>query len=174
MKNDSVKHKPREMWESELLIECLTKQKEIVMFLKRLNELINGSLFTDFIIFSVLLCALLFSGSHSGVSVKLAINICYIVTMIGILWMYYWHSNEISYYVRFHYRIREISYLIFYGFYSFKSSQLAISAYKSKWYDSSMKFKKMLIIFTLRSQRPIIMRAGFLIMKLEVFIAVRD
>lgn len=100
MKNNPVKDKPREMWESELLIECLTKQEEIVMFLKRLNELISGSLFTDFIIFSVLLCALLFSGSHSGVSVKLAINICYIVTMIGILWMYYWHSNEISYYVR--------------------------------------------------------------------------
>lgn len=32
--------------------------------------------------------------------VQLAINVCYIVSMISFLWMYYWHANEIMLWVR--------------------------------------------------------------------------
>ena len=84
---------------NSLLVECIEKHLRVVAFVKELASLISSALFVDFTIFSILLCALLFQASQVDVGIQLTINVCYIVTMITILWMYYWHANEISYYV---------------------------------------------------------------------------
>lgn len=68
--------------------------------------------------------------------------------MIAILWMYYWHANEIF----------------------IKSDQLTFAAYSSSWYNFSLKLQKSICIFMFF--RPIRMSAGYLNMTLEVFITV--
>lgn len=84
---------------NEQLIECIENHKRIVAFVKELSALISLGLFVDFIIFSILLCALLFQASQVDIGIQFTINVLYILTMTAILWMYYWHANEISYYV---------------------------------------------------------------------------
>lgn len=84
---------------NEQLIECIESHKQIVAFVKELSSLISLGLFVDFIIFSILLCALLFQASQVEIGVQFTINVFYILTMTTILWMYYWHANEINYYV---------------------------------------------------------------------------
>lgn len=90
--NDGKKH-------NEQLIDCIEKHKQIVAFVRELSTLISLGLFVDFIIFSILLCALLFQASQVEIGIQFTINVFYILTMTTILWMYYWHSNEINYYV---------------------------------------------------------------------------
>lgn len=68
--------------------------------------------------------------------------------MTTILWMYYWHANEIF----------------------IKSDQLTFAVYSSSWYEFPLKLQKSIYIFML--YRPIRLNAGYLNMTLDVFITV--
>lgn len=91
-KNYSMKY-------NQELIECIETRQKIFDFANEISSLNSLSLFLDVVLFSILICALLFQASISALGVELYIIFCYILTMITILWMYYWHSNEITYYV---------------------------------------------------------------------------
>ncbi|CAO1437670.1 unnamed protein product [Diamesa tonsa] len=134
---------------NEQLIECIESHKQIVAFVKELSSLISLGLFVDFIIFSILLCALLFQASQVEIGVQFTINVFYILTMTTILWMYYWHANEINYY----------------------SNLLSVSAYMCPWHTFTVRFNKQLLIFMVAA-KPIKMYAGFIDMKLDTFIAI--
>ncbi|XP_070501006.1 odorant receptor 56a-like [Chironomus tepperi] len=129
------------------LIKCVEHRERLVCFIRELSSLISSSLFLDFIIFSLLLCMLLFQASQVGDGIQLGIIACYIITMTTILWMYYYHSNEITYY----------------------TDQLSSSSYSSSWYKHSQSFKKQMLIFMM-SAKPIMLRAGFIDMKLDTFL----
>ena len=81
------------------LIDCIELRQKIMDFVKEVSSLNSLSLFLDFILFSILICALLFQASVTEFGFEINIIFCYIITMLIILWMYYWHSNEIQYYV---------------------------------------------------------------------------
>ncbi|KAL7020154.1 hypothetical protein ACKWTF_011387 [Chironomus riparius] len=129
------------------LIKCVDHRERLVCFIRELSSLISSSLFLDFIIFSLLLCMLLFQASQVGDEIQLCIIACYIITMTTILWMYYYHSNEITYF----------------------TDQLSSSSYHSSWYEYSQSFKKQVLIFMM-SAKPIMLRAGFIDMKLDTFL----
>lgn len=80
----------------EFLVQCIKKQIEIKGYVNRLFRLIERSVFLDFVIYSALICALLYHASAAKSIVEVFIIVCYIGTMSMILWLYYFHANSIS------------------------------------------------------------------------------
>lgn len=78
------------------LVKCIKKQITIKTYVYRLLNLIKRSVFLDFVIYSALICALLYHASSTSNFVVVFITICYIATMSMILWLYHWHANLIS------------------------------------------------------------------------------
>lgn len=72
--------------------------------------------------------------------------------MTSILWMYYWHANEIT----------------------LKSSNLPLAIYKSNWYEFSPKMCQAIKIFMKANAKPIIMKAGYINMTLDSFLNVSN
>ena len=66
MKLRILNHKLSEIDKSTtaLLSECLTEREKLLSFVNELSSLESSSLFLDFLVFSVLLCALLFQASQ--------------------------------------------------------------------------------------------------------------
>uniref|UniRef100_A0A182QNW6 Odorant receptor n=1 Tax=Anopheles farauti TaxID=69004 RepID=A0A182QNW6_9DIPT len=133
-----------------LIIDCIKRQASIVTFTRELEQLTRAAVFLDFVVFSVLLCALLFEASMTTSGVQVFIDICYIATMTTILFLYYWHANEI-------YACAE---------------QLSMAAYNSDWYRYDRSTNRMLQIFILYSNRPLKMHAFFISMSLDTFLAI--
>lgn len=80
----------------QFLSVCVQKQISLKIFVNKLLTLIKRSIFLDFIIYSALICALLYHASFTSSSIVVLITICYILTMSMILWLYHWHANLIS------------------------------------------------------------------------------
>lgn len=78
------------------LSDCVEKQISLKDYVNKLLRLIKRSIFLDFIIYSALICALLYHASFTSSSVVVFITICFILTMSMILWLYHWHANLIS------------------------------------------------------------------------------
>uniref|UniRef100_A0A182MXL3 Uncharacterized protein n=1 Tax=Anopheles dirus TaxID=7168 RepID=A0A182MXL3_9DIPT len=133
-----------------LIIDCIKRQSSLVAFTRELEQLTRAAVFLDFVVFSVLLCALLFEASMTTSGVQVFIDICYIATMTTILFLYYWHANEIH----------------------VCADQLSMSAYKSDWYRYDRGTNRMLQIFILYSNRPLKMHAFFISMSLDTFLAI--
>ncbi|XP_053659918.1 odorant receptor 56a-like [Anopheles marshallii] len=133
-----------------LIIDCIKRQANLVAFTRELEQLTRAAVFLDFVVFSVLLCALLFEASMTTSGVQVFIDICYITTMTVILFLYYWHANEIH----------------------ACADQLSMSAYKSDWYRYDRGTNRMLQIFILYSNRPLKMQAFFISMSLDTFLAI--
>ncbi|XP_035898901.1 odorant receptor 56a-like [Anopheles stephensi] len=133
-----------------LIIDCIKRQANLVAFTRELEQLTRAAVFLDFVVFSVLLCALLFEASMTTSGVQVFIDVCYITTMTTILFLYYWHANEIH----------------------ACANQLSMSAYKSDWYRYDRGTNRMLQIFILYSNRPLKMQAFFISMSLDTFLAI--
>ncbi|XP_052902548.1 odorant receptor 56a [Anopheles moucheti] len=133
-----------------LIIDCIKRQANLVAFTREMEQLTRAAVFLDFVVFSVLLCALLFEASMTTSGVQVFIDICYITTMTVILFLYYWHANEIH----------------------ACADQLSMSAYKSDWYRYDRGTNRMLQIFILYSNRPLKMQAFFISMSLDTFLAI--
>ncbi|GAB0100780.1 Odorant receptor [Sergentomyia squamirostris] len=132
------------------LAKCVEEQVSIWKYVRQLEKLISGSIFLDFVAFSVLLCALLFQGSRVNNGVQYIIIFCYITTMTVILWMYYWHANEIS----------------------LHSEMLTNSLYKSVWYEHDVVYQKAVLQFMAGSGKALQMQAGFVVMTLHSFLKI--
>ncbi|XP_050080677.1 odorant receptor 56a-like [Anopheles maculipalpis] len=133
-----------------LMIDCIKRQANLVAFTRELEQLTRAAVFLDFVVFSILLCALLFEASMTTSGVQVFIDVCYITTMTAILFLYYWHANEIH----------------------ACADQLSMSAYKSDWYRYDRGTNRMLQIFILYSNRPLKMQAFFISMSLDTFLAI--
>ncbi|XP_052861053.1 odorant receptor 56a [Anopheles cruzii] len=133
-----------------MIIDCVKRQSRLVAFTKELEQLTRAAVFLDFVLFSVLLCALLFEASMTTSGVQIFIDICYITTMTTILFLYYWHANEIN----------------------VCADGLAMAAYESDWYRYDRRTNKLLQIFIMYSNRPLKMRAFFISMSLDTFIGI--
>ncbi|XP_035790000.1 odorant receptor 56a-like [Anopheles albimanus] len=131
-----------------LIIDCIQRQSALVAFTKELQQLTRAAVFLDFVVFSVLLCALLFEASMTTSGVQIFIDICYITTMTAILFLYYWHANEINQ----------------------CADKLSISAFESDWFRYDRSTNKLLQLFIMYSNQPLKMRAFFISMSLDTFL----
>ncbi|XP_055587459.1 odorant receptor 56a [Uranotaenia lowii] len=134
----------------ELMVECIQEQRRIFKFTLELESLTGGAVFMDFVVFSVLLCALLFEASVTDSSVQIFIDICYIMTMSAILFLYYWHANEIH----------------------FQANLLSKSAFMSDWFVYPRSVNRHLLTFICCSIKPWKMKAVIVPMSLDTFIAI--
>ncbi|XP_055547613.1 odorant receptor 56a-like [Wyeomyia smithii] len=132
------------------IVECIQMQRELYEYARELEALLKGAVFMDFVVFSVLLCALLFEASVTNSTVQVFIDICYITTMTAILFLYYWHANEIHY----------------------QANLLSMSAFKSNWHSYPHSLKRCLLTFICYSIKPLTLKAFFVPMSLDTFIAI--
>ncbi|XP_055614981.1 odorant receptor 56a [Toxorhynchites rutilus septentrionalis] len=134
----------------ELIIECIQQQRKVYGYTIELEDLIKGAVFMDFVVFSVLLCALLFEASVTDSMVQIFIDISYILTMTAILFLYYWHANEMQH----------------------QANLLSKSTFMSDWYNYPRVVNRHLITLICYCNRPLTMKAFFLPMSLDTFIAI--
>ncbi|XP_058467529.1 odorant receptor 56a-like [Malaya genurostris] len=145
------------VWESKrcqlrkkLLIQCTQLQCDIYDFTRELENLIKGAVLMDFLIFSVLLCALLFEASVTASVVQVFIDVLYITTMTAILFLYYWHANKISYH----------------------ANCLSKSVFSSDWYNYPRSVNRHLLMMICCNRKQLTMKAFFVSMSLDTFIAI--
>ncbi|XP_063698119.1 odorant receptor 56a-like [Culicoides brevitarsis] len=134
----------------EIFEEIIKKHQKLLKFIKKLSKLMAIYVFIDFIIFSGLICALLYETSTTDEEVQKVLGVCYIVTMSVILWIHYWHANEISYY----------------------NSELSRSMFRSNWYTQSLTFQKMFLMFSQANTPPLKIKAFALVITMQVFIGI--
>ncbi|XP_058811505.1 odorant receptor 56a [Topomyia yanbarensis] len=135
---------------AELLVECVQQQRKIYDYTRELESLTRSAVFLDFATFSILICALLFEASYTESAVQVFIDICYIMTMIAFLFVYYWHANEISHH----------------------ANLLSSSAYRSDWYNYPRSVNRHLITFGCFNNKPLTIKAFFVPTSLDTFIAI--
>lgn len=94
-----LSHRLEHLIGTKNLNDITVKHRRLQNLARELESLITNAMFLDFVVFSALLCALLFQISQSHLGVETFIHFFYILTMVSILLMYYWHANEIVFYV---------------------------------------------------------------------------
>nr|AOE48091.1 putative odorant receptor OR25 [Scaeva pyrastri] len=130
------------------LIACISYHARIMRFVEDLNSLVTYILFAEFMIYSVILCALLFClNIIESVMQKIAV-VMYIMTMLYVLFTYYWQANELL----------------------TESIKVSVAAYDVEWFHCSGRFKKTLLCFIMRTQKPLVIMLGNVYpMSLETF-----
>ncbi|XP_053681693.1 odorant receptor 56a [Sabethes cyaneus] len=134
----------------DTIVECIQMQHGLYEYTRELESLLRGAVFMDFVVFSVLLCALLFEASVTSSTVQVFIDICYITTMTAILFLYYWHANEIHH----------------------QANLLSGSVFRSDWYNYPRSVSRHLLTFICYSNKPLTMKAFIVPMSLDTFIAI--
>ncbi|XP_067634275.1 odorant receptor 43a [Eurosta solidaginis] len=144
---DSMEHiSEEELYQT--LRKNITYHTRISRYVNDFNALVTYMVLIEFLLFSCVICSLLFCiNITNSVAEKVSI-VMYISTMMYVLFTYYWQANGIL----------EMSLLV------------SDAAYEMKWYNCSSRFKRTLIIFIARTQKPLQIRVGQMhAMTMEVF-----
>ena len=84
---------------NQLLVHNIQRHLYIKSYVDKLQDMGGKFLFFDFIIYSTLLCFMLYQiVTAEDIAIKI-FNINYGLTLVTILWLYYYHGNEITYQV---------------------------------------------------------------------------
>ncbi|XP_017479408.1 PREDICTED: odorant receptor 43a [Rhagoletis zephyria] len=120
----------------------------IAKYVNDFNELVTYMVLVEFLLFSCVICSLLFCINITNSAAEKMSIVMYIGTMLYVLFTYYWQANGIL----------EMSLLV------------SDAAYEMQWYNCSQRFKRTLLIFITRTQRPLQIRVGKMSpMTMEVF-----
>nr|AOE48084.1 putative odorant receptor OR18 [Scaeva pyrastri] len=127
---------------------CIQYHNKIIRFCDTLSTLLSLTNLMEFLMFSLMLCVLLFFILIVD-SYMLQINAAiYIGSIFYVVLLSYWHANEFSY----------------------ESLKVAEAAYNSNWTICNSKIKKSILIMILRSQNALQISAGGMYpMTLETF-----
>ncbi|RZC34115.1 7tm 6 domain containing protein, partial [Asbolus verrucosus] len=113
---------------------CVRHHKEILRFAESCNKFFNFMMLGQFFTSAVCLAMALFRlALVTPSSFQFYTLLCSIASMIVQIFTYCWFGNEVE----------------------TKSNQIAYAAFKSDWTKQSSEVKKILIIFTIRTQKPI-------------------
>ncbi|XP_017836731.1 odorant receptor 56a [Drosophila busckii] len=143
--------KPAELnyWRLKLCATFVEEQQQIRSFVHQIQQLICVPVMADFIIFSVLMCFLLFAlmmGMPSKIDYFFIF--IYLFVMAGILWLYHWHATLIV----------ECQ------------NELQFAIYDCNWYTFGLPVQKMLQFIMMDAQRPLVMRALLVDLNLRTFL----
>ncbi|GLV40357.1 Odorant receptor 43a [Carabus blaptoides fortunei] len=131
--------------------ECVKHHNMIIKYVEDLDNLISSVMFLDFMVCSVMLCAIGLWAILEGANIYLIFTMEYLMSLLIELFMYSWYANEII----------------------LESSNVAKAAWESRWYDCGNNVKKGLILVIMRAQRPCILTAGgFYTMSLQTFLQI--
>ncbi|XP_014088559.2 odorant receptor 43a [Bactrocera oleae] len=132
----------------ELLRTNIAYHARIARYVSDFNELVTYMVLIEFLLFSCVICSLLFCiNITTSMAEKISI-VMYIGTMLYVLFTYYWQANGVL----------EMSLLV------------SDAAYEMQWYNCSPRFKRTLLTFIARTQNPLQIRVGQMYpMTMEVF-----
>ena len=82
-----------------LLVGHIKTHRHIKEYVDRIQKLGGKFLFIDFVLYSVQLCFMLYQLVTVKDVAMLLFTINYVSTLVAILWLYYYHGNEIIYHV---------------------------------------------------------------------------
>ncbi|XP_053963534.1 odorant receptor 43a [Anastrepha ludens] len=144
---ENMQHKSEpELFES--LRTHVAYHARIARYIEAFNELVTYIVLVEFLLFSCVICSLLFCINITNSNAEKVSIVMYIGTMLYVLFTYYWQANGIL----------EMSLLV------------SDAAYEMQWYNCSQRFKRTLLIFIGRTQRPLQIRVGQMYpMTMEVF-----
>ncbi|XP_044736898.1 odorant receptor Or2-like [Chrysoperla carnea] len=109
----------------------------------------NPVMFLELLVCSIMLCAILYQVTIQDFNVRLFFTVEYLIAMIIVLFISYWHANEVL----------------------VESLKVADSVGISSWYTFDNKSKHLLRLILMRSQKPLVLTAGpFHKMSLETFL----
>ncbi|XP_037908062.1 odorant receptor 56a-like [Hermetia illucens] len=134
-----------------ILISCTEDIVEIKFFTREYEYVSRITLFLESSTISALLCMQLYIMSKDFFS-GYGIYQFWCIATIGLLWLYYWHAEEISQ----------------------KSNELTNALYSFNWYEVPLPLQKDIALFMGTSMRPITMKSSFINMKLNTFFMVRS
>nr|AKI29035.1 odorant receptor 43a-1 [Bactrocera dorsalis] len=144
---DNMKSKTEEEL-FEILRKNIAYHARIARYVSDFNELVTYMVLIEFLLFSCVICSLLFCINITTSTAEKISIVMYIGTMLYVLFTYYWQANGVL----------EMSHLV------------SDAAYEMQWYDCSPRFKRTLLIFIARTQNPLQIRVGQMHpMTMEVF-----
>ncbi|CAD7077644.1 unnamed protein product [Hermetia illucens] len=135
-----------------ILISCvedITEQNFIFSFTNEYELVSRITLFFESSTISGLLCMQLYIISKDFFS-GYGVYQFWCVATIGLLWLYYWHADEISQ----------------------KSNEITNALYSFNWYEAPLPLQKDIALFMGSSMRPIIMKSGFINMNVNTFFTI--
>ncbi|GAB0091752.1 Odorant receptor [Sergentomyia squamirostris] len=148
-----MERKEEEEHQDDKLVEKRIKiaiiyHKVLIDFVDDINSLVTNVCFVELIFFVMLLCALLFVLNIVELFPQICLSCLYIVLIMTQLFTVYWSANELD----------------------IESLKINEALYNCPWYDMNEKCKRLLIIFMIRSGRPMQIMAGSLYpLTLEMF-----
>nr|AID61210.1 odorant receptor [Calliphora stygia] len=110
----------------------------LVSYIKDFNSLVTYIVFVEFMLFGAIICSLLFCMNIIETYTQIISIIMYILTMMYVLFTYYWHANEML----------------------IESIKVSEAAYSIPWYCCSKRFRKTLLLFIIRTQQPLQIMVG--------------
>ncbi|XP_037821946.1 odorant receptor 56a [Lucilia sericata] len=138
-------------WHAKMCEFCVKEQINLRWFTNELQSLIKIPVFSDFIIFSVLICFLFYAIAAGNLSKMDYLFIAiYLFVMSFILWLYHWHATLIA----------ECN------------DELSFALYSSPWYKFPVNVQKSIRLMMMESNTPLIMKAIFVELNLKTFIDV--
>ncbi|TMW43417.1 hypothetical protein DOY81_011503 [Sarcophaga bullata] len=120
------------------LKECIAYYNRLVSYIENFNSLVTYIVFVEFVLFGTIICSLLFCMNIIESFSQTISIIMYILTMMYVLFTYYWHANEML----------------------IESIKVSEAAYSIPWYYCSRRFRKTLLLFTIRAQQPLQIMVG--------------
>ncbi|XP_055382465.1 odorant receptor 43a-like [Condylostylus longicornis] len=120
------------------LINCIKYHNKIIRFVKEFNSMVTNIIFVEFLLYSVILCALLLCINFVESITQKISAFMYIFTMLYVLFTYYWQANELL----------------------DESVKVSFAIYDADWFNCSIKLKKMFSFIMMRSQRELKLMIG--------------
>ncbi|CAD7077642.1 unnamed protein product [Hermetia illucens] len=130
----------------DILVNCVEEFSEIKCFAREYEYVSRITLFLESSTISGLLCMQLYIISKDFFS-GYGIYQFWCMATIGLLWLYYWHADEISQ----------------------KSNEITNALYFFNWYDVSLPLQQDIIVFMRATMKPIIIRSSFINMNISTF-----
>ncbi|XP_011293472.1 odorant receptor 43a-like [Musca domestica] len=122
----------------EALKECAHYYNRLTRFIKVFDEMVTYVILGEFLLFGAIICSLLFCINIIDTMAQFVSIIMYVGTMLYVLFACYYSANEM---------LEE-------------SLKVSEAAYSIPWYEGTPQFRKTLLLFIQRTQKPLCLTVG--------------
>ncbi|XP_075169838.1 odorant receptor 43a-like [Haematobia irritans] len=122
----------------EALRKCIKYYNRLTRYVNNFNSMVTYIVCVEFLLFGAIICSLLFCMNIIESFTQIISIIMYILTMMYVLFTYYWHANEML----------------------MESVKVSEAAYAIPWYYANPQFRKTLLLFIIRTQKPLQIMLG--------------
>ncbi|XP_061399305.1 odorant receptor 43a-like [Musca vetustissima] len=122
----------------EALKQCARYYDRVARFVKVFDEMVTYVILGEFLLFGAIICSLLFCINIIDTMAQFVSIIMYVGTMLYVLFACYYSANEM---------LEE-------------SMKVSEAAYSIPWYEGTTQFRKTLLLFIQRTQKPLCLTVG--------------